>query len=132
MRLADRFQRLIAVLPAEDSVTLSARTLQAWLDADPPVGQPAIVADVPSTWRERIWTVPCETRLSLDEVAEAVGQKKQWVYRRTGAGSRYTRIPHRKLDGVLIFTAGEIRQWVAAQEEVVVPLTDPAWSKRSN
>jgi hypothetical protein len=84
----------------------------------------------PFTWRERLWLVPAETRLGVPEVAEAVGRPKSWVYARThrfvGKGKHRRErpaaelIPHRKLDGALVFTAGEVRAWLRDREEAVV------------
>jgi hypothetical protein len=86
--------------------------------ADDPASPPPA-----ASWRERLWTVPAETRLGAREVAEALGRPKSWVHRRTApkaAECGAPRLPHRKIDGALIFLAGEIRTWVAEHEEVVV------------
>ena len=72
----------------------------------------------PSSWRERLWSVPAETRLGVVELAEALGRPKSFVYARTGAKADDP-IPHRKLEGVLVFAAGEVRAWIRDQEEVV-------------
>jgi hypothetical protein len=72
----------------------------------------------PMSWRERLWTVPAETRLGVAEVAEAMGRPKSWVYARTGPKTEDP-LPHRKLDGTLTFTAGELRAWIRAHETVV-------------
>ena len=82
------------------------------------------------TWRERLWVVPAETRLGVPEVAEALGRPKSFVYartqRHTGKGAKRRplplddRLPHRKLDGCLVFTAGELRAWIGETEEAVV------------
>lgn len=74
---------------------------------------------VAPTWRERLWTVPAETRIGVCELAEAVGRGKGWVYERTRS-SADDPIPHRKLDGTLIFTAGEVRAWIRSREEEIV------------
>jgi hypothetical protein len=76
---------------------------------------------VPVTWREKLWLVPAETRLGVREAAEAIGRPVSWVYRRTGEKSEKAPLPHRKLDGELVFTAGELRAWVEGHETVVVP-----------
>lgn len=41
------------------------------------------------------------------------------MYARTGAKAEDP-IPHRKLDGTLLFAAGELRAWIRDREEVVV------------
>lgn len=71
-------------------------------------------------WREKIWTAPEETRLGIEEAAEALGRPRSFIYRRTSAKSSLSKIPHRKLDGGLVFLAGELRSWLASQEEMVV------------
>ena len=79
------------------------------------LGVPNPTAGVP-TWREKIWTVPVETRLGVREVAEAIGRPRSWVYRRTGVKSPKAHLPHRKLDGELVFVAGELREWLRQHE----------------
>jgi hypothetical protein len=71
------------------------------------------------TWRERLWTAPAEVRLGARELAEALGRPVSWVYRRTGPKSHRSPLPHRRLDGELVFVVGEIRCWLDQQEEVV-------------
>lgn len=73
----------------------------------------------PASWREKLWTVPAETRLGVVEVAEACGHPRSWVYRRTGERCGAGRIPHRRLDGELVFVAGELRAWLGEHEEVI-------------
>lgn len=83
-----------------------------------PSGEPA-----PPNWRAQLWTVPAETRLSVEEVADAVGRPKSWVYRHTSAKSGLAQLPCTKLDGELQFIAGEIREWITLNEErIVAPL----------
>lgn len=71
------------------------------------------------TWRERLWTVPAETRLGVRDVAEAIGRPRSWIYRRTGEKCPKARLPHRRLDGELVFLAGELRTWLDAHEIVM-------------
>ncbi len=70
----------------------------------------------PPSWRERLWSCPADTRLGVLEIAEALGRSKAFVYRLT----RTKDIPHRKLDGELVFRAGDIREWVQRREDVQV------------
>lgn len=72
------------------------------------------------SWRERLWLVQGDTRLGVAELLEATGRTKSWLYRHTGPNSPGCRIPHRKLDGELVFLAGEVRQWLQDTEKVVV------------
>ena len=69
------------------------------------------------TWREKLWTVPAETRLGVVEVAEALARPRSFVYAHTGKTE--DPIPHRKLDGVLTFAAGELRAWIREREDVI-------------
>jgi predicted DNA-binding transcriptional regulator AlpA len=126
--LHERLRRLLEALPPDGSVTLPASRLSEWLEEDAlPVMAPDLkvvpgepeVEPAPETWRERIWRVPSETRLGVREVAEAVGRSKSWVYKRTQAAAEDP-IPHRKLDGELMFAAGEVRAWIRAREDVLV------------
>lgn len=73
------------------------------------------------TWREKLWTCPADTRLGRAEVLEALGRSDSWLYRHTGPKAKYARIPCRRLDGELVFVAGEVRTWLAEQEEVLEP-----------
>jgi len=71
------------------------------------------------SWRVRLWEVPSETRLGVAEVAEALGRPPSYIYARTGPKAE-DRIPHRKMDGTLLFTAGELRAWIRSHEVEVV------------
>lgn len=80
---------------------------------------PAELTDVePASWRQRIWTVAADTRLGVVEVAEALGRPKSYVYARTGERADDP-LPCRKLDGTLVFLAGELRAWIEEREEIV-------------
>ena len=52
-------------------------------------------------------------------MAEALDRAKSWVYARTQKSAEQP-IPHRKHDGVLVFTAGELRTWIRDREEEIV------------
>jgi len=88
----------------------------------------AEVATEPRTWREKLWTCPGETRLGVEELCEALGRPKSWLYRHTSAASGYERIPHRKTTDGLVFVASEIRAWIEQQETVVVSPITPVTS----
>ena len=79
----------------------------------------------PLTWRERLWTVPAETRLGVHEVAEALDRPKSWVYRHCSERTGLALLPHRNLDSALAFVAGELRTWVAEHEDVIVRAPRP-------
>lgn len=121
MTLHDRLRCLVDALPPDGSVTLPAARLAEWLAEEPePTPELEVLPPAPpepQTWRERLWLVPSETRLGAAEVAEAMGRSKSWLYKRTQAAAEDP-VPHRKLDGELIFTAGEVRAWVRNREDV--------------
>ncbi len=72
----------------------------------------------PSSWRVLLWTAPAETRIGREELCEAVGRPRSWLYRHTATKAEH-RIPHRKLDGELVFVVGEVRTWLREMEEIV-------------
>src|SRR3990172_3558261 len=59
----------------------------------------------PESWRSKLWTVPADTRLGVAELAEALGRPRSFVYAHTSAKAE-DRLPHRRLDGILVFRAG--------------------------
>ena len=68
------------------------------------------------SWQQKIWTCPSETRISVTDLAEAVGRSSGWIYKRTQSKAQ-ERLPHRKVNGGgLVFLAGEIREWLKARE----------------
>lgn len=77
------------------------------------------------TWRERLWTCPPDTRLAVPELTEALGRSADWVYRAVNAKNANERgrdpLPCSRLDGVLVFTAGAVREWLRASSVVVNP-----------
>lgn len=91
------------------------------LDDGEPTHRLAVVAEAPITpsWRVLLWTVDPETRVSRDELLAALGRPASWLYRHTGEAAE-NRIPHRKLDGQLVFVVGEVRRWLRDREEIVV------------
>lgn len=66
--------------------------------------------------RESLWELNPETRVGVSELAPMIGRGKSFLYRSTAAKT----IPHRKLDGELVFVVGEIREWLKKSEEKVV------------
>ena len=81
-------------------------------DAD----RPAATCDHDPNWREKLWSVPPETRLDAEQAAEAAGLSKSRLYKLTSAEE----IPFRKLAGGLVFVAGELRTWLRERESVEV------------
>ena len=122
MKLSDRLTRMIDGMPDDASITITTATLRGLLDEaqDEPIQQPTQQPpDFHWTWREKLWIVPAETRIGTTELAEAMGRPKSWVYAHTQAEAENP-LPHRKLDGVLVFTVGEVRAWMKESEEVLV------------
>ncbi|MBM4182905.1 MAG: hypothetical protein FJ207_01620 [Gemmatimonadetes bacterium] len=78
---------------------------------------PASGAEHRQSWRVLLWTVDPETRIGRDEFLEATGKPKGWLYRHTGEKST-ERIPHRRLDGQLVFVVGEVRRWLREREVI--------------
>lgn len=106
---------------APPGTQLSARELASTLEelVDPDAEN--LPLDPPEwTWRERLWTVPAETMLGVTELAEALGRPKSYVYDRTSTAKTDNPIPHRRFSGQLVFRAGEVRSWVALEEEIEV------------
>ena len=117
MTLADLRSWLETLADAE--ATVPARQVFDRLPEDggkeTPQGEPG---PLEMTWRERLWLVPAETRLGVHEVCEALDRSQSWAYRRTGAKAEDP-LPHRLMDGQLVFTAGELRTWIRQHEESV-------------
>ena len=108
------------VTRAPPGTMIEAAALREVLESDGPLESPtpALVLTVESTWQERLWTAPDDTRIGARELAEALGRPRSWVYRRT-APSKRAPLPHRKLDGELVFVIGEVRAWLRDHETVV-------------
>ena len=111
-------QLLDWVRNAPKGTRIPAEVVQQILEdvAYPPDPQPEAE---PATWRERMWTCPDETRLLIEDVMEAMGRSRDTIYRLTRREE--DPLPCRKLDGRLVFVAGQVRAWVEAVEYVVVP-----------
>ena len=111
-------------LTAPAGTMLSAATVAAVLEGigttedsqGPREGEDHPQIDAES-WAERIWLVPAERRLNTAETLEALGRGKSWLFERLKGSDA---IPHRKMDGQLVFTAGELRAWIRAHEEPLV------------
>lgn len=104
--LADALERLAQMLrqqPAADPIPSGRREPE------------------PLTWREKLWTVPPETRIGVTELAESVARPKSFVYRHVSPHGAVAPIPCRKLAGELVFVVGEVRRWICEHEQVIVP-----------
>ncbi len=129
----DQPETLTPVLASGDPeiVAVAARAILDRLHlTSPPTGTSDGVAaragrsqSASEPWSIRLWDCPPGTRLSVRDLAHAVGRPRSWVYRHTSPKGDLAPIPHRRLDGLLVFLAGEIRDWLAANEEVKVPTT---------
>jgi len=120
----------LAKAPAGTMLEVSA--VRALLEGAVPGGHqpPPLATPAEPTWRERLWTAPPETRIGVRELAEAVGRPRSWVYRRTAPNGQRSLLPHRKLDGELVFVVGEIRAWLRGYESDIVPLVQPIRGRR--
>ena len=80
----------------------------------------------PLPWTHLFWTADPETRIGRTELLEALNRPASWAYRHTGSKAE-NRIPHRKLDGELVFVVGEVRRWLREREEIVIagPMDHP-------
>lgn len=112
---------------APAGTTLDASAIRDLLERATPAAAepPPTTLPIEPTWRERLWTAPAETRIGVRELAEAVGRPRSWVYRRTGPNSPRAPLPHRKLDGELVFVVGEIRDWLRDHESGLAPVLQP-------
>jgi hypothetical protein len=124
--LAARLRQIVDALPAGAAVTLPTDAVRAWLEEEPYPAAPVMaVQEEPATWRERLWTVPAGTRLSVAELAEGVNRSKDWVYRagdrRRAARKGREPLPCSRIDGQLVFEAGAVREWLRRSELVVNP-----------
>lgn len=118
MTLADLLAALRQMPPG---TMVPAAEMVARLEEVCPTGRMTTDVVTEPTWRERLWTAPAETRIGRQELLEALGRSKNWLYRHTGNKATCTRIPCRKLDGELVFVVGEVRRWLVDHEEIVEP-----------
>jgi predicted DNA-binding transcriptional regulator AlpA len=115
-------RRWLASLASAEASLPARIVLERLPDDDDDPGERLEAPPVPPielTWRERLWLVPAETRLTTRDVCEAVGHSRSWLYGHMAEAKGARRLPHRKLDGELVFTAGEVRAWLRAAEEVI-------------
>ena len=97
------------------------RLLAEAIEAPDAAAIEAVADVVPLPWGVLLWQVPAETRIGVVELCEAVGRPKSWVYRHTADDGDCPRLPHRKMDGSLVFVVGEVRRWLEEHEVTVVP-----------
>lgn len=103
------------LLPAEAVAEILARA-QEDRPADPGEEEPAEApVERPWSWREKLWDTPSETRLGVQELAEALARSKSWIRKAARAGE----LPARKHGQAFVFVAGEIRHWIRSSEESV-------------
>lgn len=125
---------------APDGAMVPARSMIALIrdgSPTPATAEATAIASAGPGWQEHLWTVPADTRMSAVDVGEALRRPKSWVYRHTSPASGLPLLPHRKLDGELVFVAGEVRDWVRTHEDVIVapaqitPIARPRRAARS-
>ncbi len=109
--------------PALTAAAAALRHLAEALDqiaAQPAPPAPPIPPAVVS-WRERLWTCDPQVRVGVRELCEATGRPRSWAYRAVRGNGTDPPLPHRRLDGQLVFLASEVRQWLREHEQVEVP-----------
>ena len=112
---ASEFRVWLETLAEASAVLPAAEVLDRLPEAEEQESQQAESSPIELTWRERLWLVPAETRMGIGELCEALNRSQSWAYRRTGP-SADDPLPHRLLDGQLVFVAGEIRTWIRQNE----------------
>jgi predicted DNA-binding transcriptional regulator AlpA len=116
MTALDRIRAIVMALPDTATVSLSVAALRSWLADE----EGAIVSpEGSSSWRERLWTCPPDTRLRVPDLCEALGRPKSWVYRAVSTHRGVQRLPCSRLDGELVFEAAEVRQWLRRHQQPV-------------
>ena len=69
-------------------------------------------------WRERIWTCPAETQLSVAEFGEVANRKRSWAYAQVK--DRSAAPVHFDEVGRPYFIAQEVRDWLRSRGDSVV------------
>ena len=108
--------RLAAI--ADGLEALASDIREAIADASAPV---MVTTDgARHSWRSRLWTEAPDARMDMHDVAEALNRSRSWITSRLNPpdGSRVVPIPHRKRDGIITFTAGEVRTWWTQLETI--------------
>lgn len=101
---------------AAKAFRIAADQLEAELNMLPATS-PAKTTAAEVSWRERIWTVHPETRMTLTEVLEGLNVGRTWFYREGKTMPRRTHGTGPKAP--LWFLADEVREWWTAREKVV-------------
>ena len=110
-RRAEEAERIGAVAPVA-AVLRDVATEMAQVDGTPVSDAGAAAVDQ----RSWFWTCPPETRIvGVPALAAATGLTTAWIYRRTA------RMPHVRLDGLLLFEIGAVRLWILEQAVEVRP-----------
>jgi predicted DNA-binding transcriptional regulator AlpA len=121
--VSDRLRKVADALPDNASVSLPVSTIREWLASESPreaIDVAAVGAVQVDTWRARLWLVDPSTRLGVREAAEALGRPRSFIYRHTTAKcASAERLPCRRLNGELVFVAGELRTWLEQHEEII-------------
>lgn len=68
------------------------------------------------TWQARVWRVPPETRLSLEQVSEALDCSTRQVRRYVNGESKAPRLEATKGPMGLTVRAGDLRDWIQDAE----------------
>ena len=132
MKGVNELRRWVATAP--NGTMVSTETLAEMLDAldVEPAPDPTRVTSSPLPWTVLLWSADPETRIGRAALLEALSRSESWLYRHTGPKAKH-RIPHRKLDGELVFLVGEVRRWLLDREEIEVagPMDAPSRSLKA-
>lgn len=112
-------EKLAVLRSLPPSTMIAVRDVVELIDSipDQPVHMPTCDPEaVQLPWSALLWLVPGETRIGIRELCEAVGRPRSWVHRHTAERGNCQRLPHRLMDGRLIFVAEELRQWLLQHE----------------
>lgn len=72
--------------------------------------------DEPTSWRERVWTVPAQTRLDLEAVAEVLDVSTRQVRRYVKGQTDDPRLPATRGPAGIRVKAGDLRRWIEDAE----------------
>lgn len=111
MTLADLLARLASRAQESERIGATAPVAAVLRDVAAELAQvdgaPAVTPNAPASG---FWSCPPETRIvGVQALADSTGLSIHWLYRRTA------RIPHARIDGVLLFHVGEVREWLLEQ-----------------
>lgn len=106
-------------LPLREFLAATARLIEA-LDREAATNGAAAVeptrpeAAQVAPWREKLWTVPGDTRLTTVQLSEALGRPKSYIYR--AVARDLDPLPARRFAGELRFRVSDVIAWYERNE----------------